>query len=161
VIGFRLYPEGGITESLRSGSRKSCEGEIAVFRRAHEPPDMKTNDSRRESEEQLLQLRSTDTGLAPRMEEDCAISGRMVATDDSLSTPVAAVPARRPFPLRTLMVCFTVWLITTEVLILDQVKFNAKTELLKEAAQGLGGPQIVIPTERSSDVPSGARMERL
>ena len=42
--------------------------------------------------------------------------------------------ARRPFPLRTLMVCFTAWLIATEVLIFDQIKFDAKVELLEQAA---------------------------
>jgi hypothetical protein len=34
-----------------------------------------------------------------------------------------------PFPLRTLMVCFTMWLIATEVLVFNQMNFNAKAEL--------------------------------
>ncbi len=64
------------------------------------------------------------------------------------------------FPLRTLMVCFTIWLIATEVLVFDQVKFNAKTDLLEQAARALHGPEIVVPSERRSNLPS-ARMENL
>jgi hypothetical protein len=42
-----------------------------------------------------------------------------------------------PFPVRTLMVCFTIWLIATEVMVFDQLKFDAKTELLNQAARSL------------------------
>ena len=69
--------------------------------------------------------------------------------------------ARRAFPLRTLMVCFTVWLIATEVFIFDQIKFDAKAELLEQAARTLRGPQVMVPTERPPNLPSGAKMERL
>ena len=89
------------------------------------------------------------------------MSSRIVATGDSLSDPGAAMPAQRGFPLRTLMVCFTVWLIATEVLIFDQIKFDAKAELLEQAARALRGPQVMAPTERPSNLPSGAKMERL
>ena len=71
------------------------------------------------------------------------------------------MPARRPFPLRTLMVCFTAWLIATEVLIFDQIKFDAKAELLEQAARALREPQFMVPTERPSNLPSDAKMERL
>jgi hypothetical protein len=64
------------------------------------------------------------------------------------------------FPLRTLMVCFTIWLIATEVLVFDQVKFNAKTELLEQAARAFRGPEVVVPSERPSDLP-GAKMKTL
>ena len=64
------------------------------------------------------------------------------------------------FPLRTLMVCFTIWLIATEVLVFDQVKFNARTELLEQAARALRGPEVAVPSERPSDLP-GAKMENL
>jgi len=64
------------------------------------------------------------------------------------------------FPLRTLMVCFTIWLIATEVLVFDQVKFNAKTELLEQAARALRGPEVVAPSRRTSDLP-GAKIENL
>ena len=95
------------------------------------------------------------------MEVDRVMSSRILATGDSLSDPAAAMSARRPFPLRTLMVCFTVWLIATEVLIFDQIKFDAKAEFLEQAARGLRGPQVMVPTERPSNRPSGAKMERL
>ena len=70
------------------------------------------------------------------------MSSRILATGDSLSDPGAAMSARRPFPLRTLMVCFTAWLIATEVLIFDQIKFDAKVELLEQAARALREPQL-------------------
>jgi hypothetical protein len=67
----------------------------------------------------------------------------------------------RPFPLRTLMVCFTIWLIATEVLIFNQVKFDAKTELLQEAARSLRGPEVIVPNERPAHAPGNARMQKL
>jgi len=89
------------------------------------------------------------------------MSSRIPATGDSLSDPGVAMSARRAFPLRTLMVCFTVWLMATEVLIFDQIKFDAKAELLEQAARALRGPQVMAPTERPSHLPSGAKMETL
>ena len=89
------------------------------------------------------------------------MSSRIPATGDSRSDPGAAISARRAFPLRTLMVCFTVWLIATEVLIFNQIKFDAKAELLEQAARALRGPQVMAPTERPRNLPSGAEMERL
>jgi hypothetical protein len=95
------------------------------------------------------------------MEVDRLMSSRVVVTGDSLSDPGAAMPARRAFPLRTLMVCFTLWLIATEVLIFDQIKFDAKAELLEQTARALRGPQVMVPPERPSNLQSGAKMERL
>ena len=95
------------------------------------------------------------------MEVDRLMSSRVLATGDSPSDPGAGLPARRAFPLRTLMVCFTIWLIATEVLIFDQIKFDAKAELLEQAARTLHGPQVMIPPERPSNLPSGAKLQRL
>ena len=95
------------------------------------------------------------------MEVDRVMSSHIPATGNSLSDPGTAMSARRSFPLRTLMVCFTVWLIATEVLIFDQIKFDAKAELLEQAARALRGPQVMAPTERPSHLPSGAKMETL
>jgi hypothetical protein len=67
----------------------------------------------------------------------------------------------RAFPLRTLMVCFTTWLIATEILVFDQVRFNANAELLQQAARALRGPEVVVPSERPSDFPSDAKMHKL
>jgi hypothetical protein len=95
------------------------------------------------------------------MEVDRVMSSRILATGDSLSDPGAVMSARWAFPLRTLMVCFTVWLIATEILIFDQIKFDAKAELLEQAARALPEPRVMVPTERPSNLPSGAKMERL
>lgn len=67
----------------------------------------------------------------------------------------------RAFPLRTLIVCFTIWLIATELLVFDQLKFNAKTELLDQAARALGGSQLIVPSERPSNLSGDASMEKL
>ena len=67
----------------------------------------------------------------------------------------------RLIPLRTLIVCFTIWLIATEVLVSDQVKFNAKAELLDQATRALRGSQLTVPGERLSNLPGDARMEKL
>ena len=67
----------------------------------------------------------------------------------------------RGFPLRTLVVCFTVWLIATEVLVFDQIKFDTRTHLLEQAARGFHGAEVIVPNERPSHVPSGANMQTL
>lgn len=84
-------------------------------------------------------------------------SESLIASDDT----GAAVSNRRLFPFRTLLVCFTVWLIATEVLIFDHIKFNARIELLEQATQGIRGSHLLVPTERPADVPSDAKMEKL
>ena len=67
----------------------------------------------------------------------------------------------RAFPLRTLMVCFTIWLIATELLVFDQLKFNAKAELLDQAERALRGSQLIVPSERPSNLPGDANMGKL
>jgi len=67
----------------------------------------------------------------------------------------------RAFPLRTLMVCFTIWLIATEAFVFDQIKFNERIQLLEQGAPMLRGPGVIVPNQRSSHVPSGARMQTL
>ena len=66
-----------------------------------------------------------------------------------------------PFPVRTLMVCFTIWLIATEVMVFDQLKFDAKAELLDQAARSLRGSQLMTPSERPSNLPGDTSMEKL
>jgi hypothetical protein len=61
----------------------------------------------------------------------------------------------RTFPLRTFVVCFTIWLIATEVLVFDEIKFNARIELLEQAGRTLRAPEVIVPSERSSDLPKG------
>jgi hypothetical protein len=67
----------------------------------------------------------------------------------------------RTFPLRTLLVCFTVWLIATEALVFDEIKFNARIELLEQAGRTLRAPEVIVPSERSSDLQKGAKMQTL
>jgi hypothetical protein len=79
------------------------------------------------------------------------------ASDDSTE----AVSNRRSFPLRTLMVCFTIWLVATEALIFDQIKFNTRIELLEQATRAMRGAQLVVPTERPPRLPGDARINKL
>jgi hypothetical protein len=72
-----------------------------------------------------------------------------------------AVSNRRSFPLRTLMVCFTIWAVATEVLVFDQIKFNDRIELLEQATRAIHGPQLLVPTERPSNLPGTTKMEKL
>ena len=76
--------------------------------------------------------------------------------------PVMPASNRRSLPLRTFMVCFTIWLIATEVLIFDQIKFNARIDLLAQATRAIHGTQLLVPSERSSNLPgAAAKMENL
>jgi hypothetical protein len=52
------------------------------------------------------------------------------------------------------------WLIATEVLVFNQMNFNAKAELLEQAARALHGPEVVVPNDQPSNRP-GARMQNL
>jgi hypothetical protein len=78
-----------------------------------------------------------------------------------LSLRMKMIEFPRGFPLRTLVICFTFWLIATEVLVFDQIKFDTRTQLLEQAARGFHGPEITVPSERPSHVPSGAKMQTL
>jgi hypothetical protein len=79
----------------------------------------------------------------------------------TVSAPVATVFPWRFFPLRLLMVCFTIWLIATEVLIFDQIKFNVQVELLEQATRASRTPQLLLPKQRPSHLPGDAQMEQL
>jgi len=95
-------------------------------------------------------------------EADRIISNRASRVGNSPSGPVAAaVATRQPFPVRTLMVCFTIWLIATQAMIFDQVKFDARARLLDQATRSLGGPQVVVPSEPLSNRRTGAKVQRL
>jgi hypothetical protein len=52
------------------------------------------------------------------------------------------------------------WLIATEVLVFNQMNFNAKAELLEQAARSLRAPDVVAPNDRPADR-QGARMQNL
>jgi hypothetical protein len=85
------------------------------------------------------------------------ISESSTTSEDS----TAAVSNRRSFPLGTLMVCFTIWLIATEILVFDEIKFNVRAQLIEQAARAIHRSQLLVPTERPSGLPDGTKMEKL
>ena len=121
---------------------------------------MKTNEYGGNSEASTLPPVATD---APHIiEADRIMSNRTSRAENSTSGRVAAAAAiRQPFPVRTLVVCFTIWLIATQAMILDQVKFDARAHLLDQATRSLGGPQVVVPSAPLSNRPTGAKVQRL
>jgi hypothetical protein len=119
---------------------------------------MKMNAYRGGFEASMLPYSATDA-TAPA-ETDGAMSNPILARDDSQGGTVGA-SVRRPFPLRTLMVCFTIWLIATQAMIFDQIKFDERAQLLEQTARSLGAPQVVAPSARPSQLSSSAEMERL
>ena len=143
---------------LRSGSRKSRQCEIALLRHGREWLGMKTNAYRGDFEASMMPYSANDA-TAPA-DTDRAMSNPTLVRGDSASGTVGA-SVRRPFPLRTLIVCFTIWLIATQAMIFDQVKFVERAQLLEQTARSLGAPQVVVPNERPSQSSSGAEMQRL
>jgi hypothetical protein len=85
----------------------------------------------------------------------------MNTSDSPPDDSVVALSNRRSFPLRTLLVCCTIWLVATEVLIFDQIKFNVRIELLEQATRGIRGQQLLLPMQRPSHLPGDAKMEKL
>ena len=144
--------------NLRSGSGKSRQREIAVLRQGREWLGMKMNAYRGDLEGSMLPYSATDTRVPA--DTDRGMSNPILVRGDSASGTVGA-SVRRPFPLRTLMVCFTIWLIATQAMIFDQVKFVERAQLLEQTARSLGVPQVVVPSERPSHSLSGAEMQRL
>ena len=119
---------------------------------------MKMNAYRDDFEASMLPYSATDA-KAPA-DTDRAMSNRNLAKAVSASGTFRA-PVRRPFPLRTLMVCFTIWLIATQAMIFDQIKFDERAQLLEHTARSLGAPQVVVPSERPSHSSSGTELQRL
>lgn len=95
------------------------------------------------------------------MDADRARANRTFRSGDLPSATGAAISRRNSFPSRTLMICFTIWLVATEVLIFDQIKFNVRIDLLEQATRASRAPQLLAPTERSSNLPGVAKMEKL
>jgi hypothetical protein len=158
---FSPYLERGIVNDLLSGSEKSRQGEIAVFCYEREAGRVKTNQYRGDSEPFSVPYSANDT--ADRTEHETQLDREMrnrIGNSPSGAT-AAAIARRGPFPLRTLIVCFTIWLIATQAMIFDQVKFDERAHLLERTARSLGGPQVVVPNERPSNLPSGATIQRL
>ena len=144
--------------NLRSGSGKSRQCEIAVLPHGREWLRMKMNAYRGDFEGSMLPYSASDA-KAPA-ETDRGMSNPILVRGDSASGTVGA-SVRRPFPLRTLMICFTIWLIATQAMIFDQAKFVERAQLLEQTARSLGAPQVVVPTERPSHSSSGTELQRL
>jgi hypothetical protein len=144
--------------NLWSGIEKSRQCEIAVLPHRRDWSDMKTSTYQGDFEASMLPYSAGDA-RAPA-DTDRAMSNPILARGDSASGTVGA-SVRRPFPLRTLMVCFTIWLIATQAMIFDQVKFDERAQLLEQTARSLGAPQVVAPSERPSNSSSGAELQRL
>ena len=126
--------------------------------------DVKTNQYEGDSEPFGVTYSADDplgqTGQGSQ--HDRAQHNRIFRVGNSSSSDVAAgIASRLPFPRRTLIVCFTIWLIATQAMIFDQVKFAERVHLLEEATRPLGGPQVVVPNEPASNLPTGATVQRL
>src|SRR5215813_11074776 len=109
---------------------------------------MNTNQLRADSEPLSMLYSANDTvdrtDQGPEL--DRAEHNRVFRVGDSPSGAVtAAVANRRPFPSRTLMVCFTVWLIATQAMIFDQIKFDKRVHLVEQTVRSFGVPQVVVP----------------
>jgi hypothetical protein len=125
---------------------------------------MKMNPYRGDSEPLSVAYSAKDT--VDRTDQGPELDGaghnRVFRFGNSPDAAVATAIARRgPFPLRTLIVCFTIWLIATQAMIFDQIKFDERAHLLERQARALGVPQVVIPNERQSNLPTGAKVQRL
>jgi hypothetical protein len=125
---------------------------------------MKTNQYRGDCE--LLSLTHSANDMVGQTDQgpelDRVRHNRFFRVGNSPSGTVGAtITSRGPFPLRTLIVCLTIWLIATQAMIFDQLKFDARAHLLEQAARSFGGPQVVVPSERPSNPPTGAAVRRL
>jgi hypothetical protein len=137
---------------------------MAVLCHEHKLSSMKMNQYQGDGEFLSVPYSTNETvdgtDQGPELERES--DNRVFGVGNSPSSDVAASIARRgPFPRRTLIVCFTIWLIATQAMIFDQLKFNERADLLEREAGSLGGPRVVIPNEWSSNLPSGEKVQRL
>ena len=134
---------------------------MAVLCHERELCPMKTNQYRVDSEPSSMLYSADDTvdrsGQGPEFNR--AWDNR--AGNSPGGAVAGAVASRGPFPLRTLIVCFTIWLIATQAMFFDQLKFKERAQLLEETARSFGAPPVAIPNQRPSNLPSGAKVQRL
>jgi len=131
---------------------------MAALRHKREPCGVKTNQYRKDSEPFSVLYSANDTidRIDQGAELDRARGNRLFRVGNS---PSGA--SRGSFPVRTLIVCFTIWLIATQAMIFDQVKFDERAHLLERQARSLGVPQVVIPNDRQSNLSTRAKVQRL
>jgi hypothetical protein len=136
---------------------------MAVFCHERERWHMKMNQYRGDSEPFSVPYPADDTvdRTDQGPEFDRARHTRVLTVSNSSTDAVAGIVSRGSFPLRTLIVCFTIWLIATQAMIFDQIKFDERARLLERQARSLSVPQVVIPNDRPSNLPTGAKVQRL
>jgi len=125
---------------------------------------VKMNQYRGDSEPYSVLYSANDTVERTAQESKFDRAGRnhVLKVADSPNGAVAApIADRKPFPLGTLMVCFTIWLIATQAMIFDQIKFDERVHLLEQASRSLGLPQATVPYELQSKLPNSANLQRL
>jgi hypothetical protein len=122
---------------------------------------MKTNEYRGDSEPSSVLSSANDTVDRTDQGPELDRPGHNRAGISPGGAVAAALASRGPFPLRTLMVCFTIWLIATQAMFFDQLKFKERAQLLEETARSFGAPPVAIPNQRPSNLPSGATVQRL
>jgi hypothetical protein len=135
-----------------------------VLCNARERRHMNMNEHR--SDPGLFSLPDSATGAqdvnAQSLQVSRVTNHQVARAGNASSSPIeASVAAHRPFPLRTLIVCFTIWLIATQAMIFDQIKFEQRAQLLEQTARSLGAPQMAVPGEGPSHSSNGAEMQRL
>jgi hypothetical protein len=119
---------------------------------------MKINECRTDSE--CVSVPDSVTAvMEPHL--DRAAYNRVFGVSYSPSEAVAVMTSRGRFTLPTLIVCFTIWLIVTQAMIFDQLKFKERAHLFEQAARSFGAPQAVVPNEPPSNLPSGVNLQRL
>ena len=150
--------------NLWSGSGKSHQGEMAVLCHEHRTCGVKTNQYRGDRESFSVPYSANDTVDQADQGPELVRTGhnRVFRSTNSPTGAVAtAMASRGPFPRGTLIVCLTIWLIATQAMIFDQLKFDERAHLLEQAARSFGAPQAVIPNQPPSNLPSGANVQRL
>jgi hypothetical protein len=137
---------------------------MAALCQEHEPKCMKTNQYRDDSEHFRELYSANDpayrTDQGPKLQR-ARLNGVFRVGDSPNQAVTAAIANHRPFPLRTLIVCFTIWLIATQAMIFDQIKFDERAHLLEQEARSHGAPQVLVPIERPSNEATGATVQRL
>ena len=131
---------------------------MAALCHKREPCGVKTNQYRKESEAFSVLYSANDTvdRIDQGAELDRARGNRVFRVGNS---PSGA--SRGSFPVSTLIVCFTIWLIATQAMIFDQLKFKERARLLEQEARSLFTPQVVVPNEQRSNLSMRANAQIL
>jgi hypothetical protein len=123
-----------------------------------DPCGVKTNQYRKDSEPFSVLYSANDTvdRIDQGPELDRAGGNRVFRVGNSPSGAGLG-----SFPVRTSIVCFTIWLIATQAMVFDQFKFEERAHLLEQATRSLGTPQVVLPNEQPSNLSTRANVQIL